>query len=45
MITRANDTAGNYTLEVEYCYEGIELVANGIKKSGKVSFPVVITED
>lgn len=43
LITRANDTAGNYTLEVDYCYEGISLSSSA--GSGKVSFPVEITED
>ena len=43
MITRANDTAGNYTLEVEYCYEEIVLTSSG--NSGVVKFPVTITED
>ena len=43
MITRANDTAGNYKLEVEYCFEGITLATR--KKEGKVDFDLVITED
>lgn len=43
MITRANDTAGNYTLEVEYCYD--EIVITSSSASGKVDFPVEITED
>lgn len=43
MITRANNTAGNYQLEVEYCYESISLAAGG--GGGKVDFNLVITED
>ena len=43
LITRANDTAGNYTMDVEYCYEGISLSAGG--GSGTVRFDVKITED
>lgn len=43
MINRANDTAGNYTLEVEYCYD--EVVINSSGNSGKAEFPVTITED
>lgn len=43
LITRANDIAGNYTVEVEYCYEGIIIASGG--NSGVVEFPVEITED
>ena len=43
MINRANDTAGNYTLEVEYCYEEIVIASSGNR--GVVSFPIEITED
>lgn len=43
IITRANDTAGNYNLEVEYCYE--EIVIASSFGSGTAQFPVVITED
>lgn len=43
MITRANDTAGDYTLQVEYCYEGISIV--GGKHQGMAEFPLIITED
>ena len=43
MITRANDTAGNYTLEVEYCYEEIVIALSG--SSSVAKFPVTITED
>ncbi|GAB4496997.1 MAG: hypothetical protein OHK0019_29790 [Saprospiraceae bacterium] len=43
MITRANDTAGNYSLEVEYCYESITLASGG--GEGKVRFVLEITED
>jgi hypothetical protein len=44
MITRANDTAGNYKLEVEYCFEGIEF-AGRLATNGKVEFDLEITED
>jgi len=43
MITRANDTAGNYTLEVEYCYEEIVIVSSA--NNGIAEFPITITED
>jgi hypothetical protein len=43
MITRANNTAGNYVMEVEYCYESITLASGG--GSGKVDFDLEITED
>jgi hypothetical protein len=43
MINRANDTAGNYTLEVEYCFDTITL--ESIAKSGKAEFSLEITED
>lgn len=43
ILTRANDTAGNYSLEVEYCYESISIQASG--RSASVKFPVEITED
>ena len=43
MINRANDTAGNYTLNVEYCFENITL--ESITTSGKVEFSLEITED
>lgn len=43
MITRANDTAGAYTLQVEYCYEGISII--GGKHQGMAEFPLIITED
>lgn len=43
LITRANDTAGDYTLEVDYCYDSVTLAnASG---SGTARFSVVITED
>lgn len=44
MITRANDTAGNYTLEVAYCYDNINIAPTG-NESGTVEFPITITED
>jgi hypothetical protein len=43
MITRANDTAGDYTLQVEYCYEGISIT--GGSNQGMAEFPLTITED
>ncbi|AUC74311.1 hypothetical protein [Olleya sp. Bg11-27] len=43
MINRANDTAGNYILEVEYCFDSISL--ESVKTNGKVEFPLEITED
>ncbi|HOY06546.1 MAG TPA: hypothetical protein PLO67_14160 [Saprospiraceae bacterium] len=43
MITRANNTAGNYMLEIEYCYESISLASGG--GSGKIDFDLKITED
>ncbi len=43
MINRANDTAGNYNLEVEYCFDSISL--EGISTNGIVEFPIEITED
>lgn len=43
LITRANDTAGKYTLDVEYCYEGLSIPSSG--NSGTVSFPLEIVND
>ena len=43
IITRDKNIAGNYTLQVEYCFESISLVVSG--KTGRVEFPVTITED
>lgn len=43
LITRANNIAGNYTLEVEYCYDEIVIASSG--SSGIAKFPVTITED
>ena len=43
MINRANDTAGDYTLEVEYCYE--EIVVASKDNSGTAKFPLTITKD
>ncbi|HRI60039.1 MAG TPA: hypothetical protein PK228_09960, partial [Saprospiraceae bacterium] len=43
MITRADDTAGAYTMEVEYCYESITIASGG--NGGKVEFELEITED
>jgi hypothetical protein len=44
MITRANDIAGNYELEIEYCFENIT-IENDNAKEGKVSFSVEIVKD
>jgi hypothetical protein len=43
MITRATDTAGNYKMEVEYCFESVTL--SDLSNSGKVQFDLEITED
>ena len=43
MITRANDTAGSYTLEVDYCYDGMSIASSA--GNGTASFPLEITED
>ncbi|MDQ6987850.1 MAG: hypothetical protein Q9M25_08620, partial [Mariprofundaceae bacterium] len=43
IITRANDTAGNYSLEIEYCYENIVIARSN--HQGKVAFDLEITED
>jgi|GEM_PF-3949671 len=43
IITRANDTAGNYRLEVEYCFEDMSIVNSS--QSGTVGFDVEITKD
>lgn len=43
MIIRANDTAGDYTLQVEYCYEGILMIGNS--HQGIVEFLLTIAED
>jgi len=43
IITRATDTAGIYSMEVEYCYESITFAAGG--KKGRVKFELEITED
>ncbi|NUQ24050.1 MAG: hypothetical protein HUU34_08860 [Saprospiraceae bacterium] len=43
MITRANNTAGNYAVEVEYCYGHLSIITG--KSKGKVSFDIEITED
>ena len=43
IITRANDIAGNYSLEVEYCYE--EITIHSSSSNGVVKFPITITED
>jgi len=43
MITRANDTAGTYKMEVEYCFSNITLTSSS--GSGKAEFDLEITED
>lgn len=43
IITRDSNIAGNYTLNVEYCYDEIVVSSRGGRKSA--SFPLVITED
>lgn len=43
MITRADDTAGTYKMEVEYCFESVEITSK--PKKGKVEFVLEITED
>lgn len=43
IINRANDTAGKYSLEVEWCYEEIVFVSSNEK--GVAKFDVMITED
>lgn len=46
LITRANNTAGNYSLKVEYCYEIIEFVLpKELSNSGIAEFDLKITED
>lgn len=44
MITRATDTAGDYLLHVEYCYDEI-IFSSSSNASGSIDFPLVITED
>lgn len=43
LLTRGNDIAGAYTLEVDYCYEGLALTSSS--GSGTATFPVEITKD
>jgi hypothetical protein len=43
IITRANNTAGNYVMEVEYCYESITFASGG--GNGIAQFDLEITED
>jgi hypothetical protein len=43
IITRATNTAGNYKLQVDYCFESISVANSSIQ--GDVAFDVVITED
>ena len=44
IITRANDTAAQYQLKVEYCFDGISLAKN-VRNTGETRFPLTITED
>jgi hypothetical protein len=44
IITRGNNIAGNYALEVEYCYDEI-VIHSSKEKKGAVKFPLEITED
>ena len=44
MINRANDTAGDYLLHVEYCYDEI-VFSSKSSNSGSIDFPLEITED
>lgn len=43
LIARANDTAGNYQVAIEYCYEGIEIANSGNR--GTAMFAIQITDD
>ena len=43
LITRGNDIAGSYELEIEYCFDNISIVKD--ENDGAVSFPVQIVED
>lgn len=43
ILTRDNSIAGNYTIEVEYCYDEIVIVAGS--GQGGASFPIEITRD
>ena len=43
IITRDTNIAGNYTIDVEYCYE--EVVFSNGGGQGLASFPLTITED
>ncbi len=43
LITRANDIAGSYQLEIEYCFSDISIIRD--ENSGTVSFPVEIIKD
>ncbi len=43
LLTRDNDTAGAYTLQVDYCYDGLALVGSG--GGGTATFPMEIIED
>ena len=43
IITRDTGIAGNYTLDVEYCYDEIVISSGG--GQGTASFPLTITED
>ena len=43
IITRDTNIAGNYTIDVEYCYDEIIVSSGG--GQGTASFPLTITED
>lgn len=43
IITRDTNIAGNYTLDIEYCYD--EIIISSGSGQGTASFPLTITED
>jgi len=43
IITRDTNIAGNYTIEIEYCFDEIVISSSGGR--GRASFPFTITED
>jgi len=43
LITRGTNIAGNYSVDVDYCFDSL-LVA-GVDQSGSVKFPIEITND
>lgn len=44
IITRDMSIAGNYTIDIEYCYDELVVVSSNANK-GTASFPLEITED